>query len=370
MAKHVLFVGAGAIGGEARRQFTKAGYQIFGVVNSRCFEGADGSKVEFTKRGLVAEIVHHIEGACSVLKPDLAVFALPSGGKDAAKTELAYLEPLWKREIKIVNAGKAALAEHYEVVAPHLGSMGILASVGGEVKILKELADTLQHGAASIVELVPNGTLSYIMSNVWSGRPLEVVIKEAVDLKFAEPGLNNGPPDLLSVFKGEAEGDVPKKLTIILNNNPVYAKLIGRVVRPADIKVVPFEKEEQILRLTAGNVRRKLIVRISTKPLPRKVEAGQPGTIESDFGGRLYVDGGFCSIPQGSPDDLWVPNCGPGNAVHITQGHSRTLSGEGAGAQATVSTLLYDAIRLCPPREGTVPHKPSRLDLVDAQAER
>ncbi len=250
MAKQVIFVGAGAIGGEARRQFTKAGYQTQAVVSSRYFEGADGSKIEFTERGHVAEIVHHIEGACIVQKPDLAVFALPSGGQDAAKTELAYLAPFWKRKVKIVNAGKAALAEHYDVVGPHLGYMGILATVGGELKILEELANNLRPDTDSVVELVLNGTLSYIMSNLWAGRPLEAVIREAVHLKFAEPGLNDQMPDPLSVFKGESEGDVPKKLTIILNNNPVYSKLIGRVVRPSEIKVIPFEKNEDMERLS------------------------------------------------------------------------------------------------------------------------
>lgn len=351
MAKKVIYLGTGAIGSEAQRQFASAGYLELGALNSRRFAAADGTAVEFTNRGSLSEMVPLLEGICVGGAVDLAVFALPSGGKNAAAIELELMRLFLKRNIPVVTAGKAALSEHYDHLSSYSTRLGIDASVGGEVRILKELKDNLRldKGQDSVVELVLNGTLSYIMSSVWAGRPLETVIREAVRLGFTEPGINNQMPNPLDVFKAEVEGDVPKKIAIILNY--VYGELIGRVVRPNEIKVYEFRGGQDLMRLTAGNARRKLVVRISTQPLTVKVESGSAGSIAAEFGGKVFVDGGFCTIPQGSPDDLWIPNAGPGNAVHIIQGRSRVLRGEGAGALATVSTLLFNALKLCPPRD-------------------
>jgi len=266
------------------------------------------------------------------------------------------MQPFLSRKIPMVLAGKAALSEHYYELQPHLGRMGVNATVGGATKILEEMERDLRFddGRHSVVELVINGTLSYIMTNVWAGRPLEATIREAVYLKFAEPGINNQIPDPFGVFKGEVEGDIPKKVRIILQH--IYGKRIGRPIKATDLKVWDFT-EDAMMRFTAGNARRKYVVRISTSRLPPQLEVNSPGSIWGEIENKVFVSGGFCYIPKDSPLDRWVPNSGPGNAVNIVQGgRQRTLQADGAGDLATVGTLLSDSRRLCPP-EGVVVRK-------------
>ncbi len=351
MAKKVIIFGTGIIGSEARRQYPREGYEVFAAVSSRQLERPDGGVIKFQKRGDPQEILSYVLPLCERKGIDLVVFALPSAGKNATENEFALMQPFLERRTPMVLAGKAALSEKFAELEPHLPHMGVNATVGGATMILDEMKSHLRFddGEDSVVELVVNGTLSYIMTGVWANRQLDAVIREAVALKFAEPGINNRTPDPLDVFKGEVEGDIPKKLLIILNL--VYGKYIGRLVTHKDFKVWEFQRDA-MMRFTDSGARKKHVVRISTKRLPPQLEVNSPGSIWTELNGKVFVSGGFCNVPQGSALDMWVPNSGPGNAVHIKQGGTqRIVKADGAGDLATVGTLIKDSRRLCPPHE-------------------
>jgi homoserine dehydrogenase len=343
--KAVIF-GAGIIGSEANRQFRREGYEIVALVSSKKLVRADGTEAVFKERGNPNEVLQHIL-ALSGGHVDLAVFALPSAGKNVVEIEHSYVKPFLEKRTPMTLAGKALLSsDHYYELEPHLDHVDINATVGAAVCMLDEMIEHLRfdNGRDILVEAVVNGTLSYIMSGIWGNRPLEALIREAVNNKFAEPGVNNEIPDPFTVMDGEATGDVPKKLLIILRR--VFGKYIGRKIKANDIEVVKFT-EDAMYRFTASNERRKYVVRISTKRLPHMLERNSPGSVWADIDGKVFISGGFCQIPAGSAMDKWVPNSGPGNAVRIVQtGLPRIVIAEGAGDLATVGTLIKGARRL------------------------
>lgn len=348
MARKVAIFGAGVIGSEAGRQFKKEGDEVIALVSSRFLTRSDGTQVPFKKRGDTAEILSHVRSLCRG-GVDLAVFALPSAGPKAVETEMALMQPFLESRTPMVLAGKAALSsEHFYALEPHLPHMGINAMVGGATGMLDEMLLNLNFsdGRDIEVEVVLNGTLSYIMTGAWKNRPLQALIREAVTLKYAEPGIGNRMPDPLDVFKGEVEGDVPKKALIVLRR--VFGKFIGRHVGARDLRTFEFT-EDAMYCFTASNARRKFVVRFSTKKLPPQIEINSPGSIWAEIDGKVFVSGGFLHIPKGSALDEWVPDSGPGNAARIVQGgQQRIVSADGAGDLATVGTLIRDTRRLCP----------------------
>lgn len=364
MARKVVIFGAGVIGSEANRQFKKEGDEVIALVSSRFLTRSDGTQVKFQKRGDTTEILSQVRSLCRG-GVDLAAFALPSAGPKAVETEMAYMRPFLESSTPMVLAGKAVLSsDHFYELEPHLHHMGINAMVGGATGMLDEMLRNLNFndGRDIEVEVVLNGTLSYIMTGVWDNRPLLALIREAVALKYAEPGIGNRMPEPLDVFKGEAEGDVPKKTLIILRR--VFGKFIGRYVGARDLRTLEFT-EDAMYRFTASNARRKFVVRFSTKKLPPQVEVNSSGSIWAEIDNKVFVSGGFLHIPEGSALDKWVPHSGPGNAARIVQGgQQRIVSADGAGDLATVGTLIKDARRLCPPTvelvktEGTFPEDP------------
>jgi len=385
MAKKVIVLGIGTIGEEAMRQFSRhPGYVVVAGASSKQLVRPDGSTiVSFDKRGDPDEILHRLGEVCPQ-GPDLVVSALPSAGNNALDTERRLTIPFLKRGKIVIIAGKALVSEEWDgELVPYHSQIGTNATVGGSVGILAELEEHLRfdNGQHSVVDLVLNGTLSYIQSNVWTDRPLETVIREAVHLKFTEPALDGKQPNPFDVFQGEAEGDVPKKVRIILQK--VYGRYIGRRIRADDVRVIPLcdqdllshvdnseaKRMEVIHRLTAGNARKKHVVRISTSPMPPITQANSGGYVSANINNRVFVSGGFCDIPVGSPFDTWVPNSGPGNAVHLSQGgRVRINKGDGAGDLATVSTLMRDALKLCPPFDP--PQRKRRVGaLADVDAE-
>lgn len=365
--KKVVVFGSGIIGSEAARQYPRHGYELLATVSSRALTHADGKVVPFEKRGNPEEILSHVYPLCLGEGVDLLAYALPSAGVNAAENELALMMPFLKAGKKAVLAGKAALAKYYHLFKPYLHQMGIDATVGGATMMLDEMERHLNvgNGEDILLELVINGTLSYIMTNVWAGRPLEVVIREAVHLKFAEPGLNNRTPDPLDVFKGEVEGDIPKKLAIILQH--IFGEFIGRHLKPEDLKQRDFD-EESMLRFTEGNVRRKYICRISTRRLPPSlVEVNSAGSIWTSIADKVFIQAGFSHIPVGCAFDTWVPNCGPGNAARIVQGgRERIIVADGAGDLATVGTMMKNSRKLCPPKTLAI-RVPAQGARVDAE---
>lgn len=348
--RKVIIFGDGNIGNALKKEALKVGYS--GVsINSRGVIHADGIQhgyvVEFGRRGNVGEMLAFLEH--QPVRPKLAFLAIPSGGDGA--TELAIIKYFVIRGIPVVTAGKSAFANRYDDLVQDLPLIGRRATVGGATGILPFLKGWLDFGKPFVIDLVINGTMSSVMTDVWGGRSIESAIDEAIKLKYAEPPPEGNEPSPLAIMGGECE-DVVKKLAIICND--VFSAYMGRTFVPGDLQLVPLTGE-YLDQVTAQNARMKYIVRIATTYRPLiGLDPNNPGSITGLFqlgnGHRLVINGGFCNTPRGSPLDGWVPNDGPGNAGRIDQGGIPTLIlGEGAGPRATVGAMLKDAFELCPP---------------------
>lgn len=334
----VVIFGAGGIGSEAKRQVQEAGMELVGMFSKRA-RFVDDVIEPFDKPGDVEEVLYHLRRLCEVRSVDLGLLAIPSGGDGS--TELRYIQTLRGYGADVVTAGKSAVANKFAELMPSLYNVGTTATVGGGTRILPFLKGWLDLTKPFSIGLVVNGTMSKISSDVWRGRGLDAASKEAVRLKYAEPD-PDGKPDPLKIFSGEIE-DVQKKLTII--RNIVLREMIG-VGTPEDIKVVPLDMP-YLRTATAQNSRMKYVASIGTEDLPIEgLDEGSPGSLSAKLG-DVYVKAGFCHIPQGSAMDRWVPDDGPGNAVKLDQGGlPLVLSGEGAGPEATVGSMMKDAFSL------------------------
>ena len=278
-------------------------------------------------------------------KIHMAVSAIPSAGN--GEDEVAYALYFLKRGIPVVTSGKAGLANQYERLRPYLHLYHHEASVGGAVMILDELRRHLRidRGWDSVVHLVANGTLSYGQANLSRNRSGDTTVREMVKLGFAEPQQNGRMPSQLELYRGEND-DLEKKVRIVLQD--IYGPIIGRPLKPKDIKRKMLTAKA-LFRFTAPNKRYKYLIRISTTSALSEIDTNAPGSMRASFGRRLFVSAGFVEVPKGTAYDVWVPDEGPGNALHIDQaGTQRIVAADGAGDLATVGTMRKDMLAACP----------------------
>jgi homoserine dehydrogenase len=344
MTKKVLIFGAGNIGTEAAAQLRREGYDVAGTVRRRRIEFPDMDPYELTDSDSAGEVVRAALNICG--KPDVVVSAMP-GSVAAFENEL--LIRFAGGGIPFVTAAKVALASNFSRLSPHLDRIGRNATVGGGTMMLDFMRQRLRlsNGLDADVHLVINGTMSYVMSNRWKNRPMEALLRECVALKYAEPSPSGEIPSALELFQGEIK-DVVWKTLIVLND--IFFARTNTNASYDDFKIVPLD-EQALQRYTASGVRRKYVVRITTKSMESEIERNAPGSIEAVIGRnkRVYVHGGFCEIPEGSAFSRWVPDVGPGNAVQIEQGGLVSMtSGDGAGPLATCMSIMHDVRTLCP----------------------
>src|SRR3989344_3053973 len=184
--KRVGIIGAGNIGGFAWPEAKSLGYEVDLVLNSRGVVHLDGIEhgylCTFQERGNVPEMLDYISLYHSNL--DLVFLALPSGGD--GETETNFIEYFGLHNISMVTAGKSAFANCYERLMPYRRIIGNRATVGGATGILPFLKEELDFERPFIVDLVVNGTLSYVVSQIWEGYSLETAIGNAITEKYAE----------------------------------------------------------------------------------------------------------------------------------------------------------------------------------------
>ncbi|KKW19267.1 MAG: hypothetical protein UY63_C0017G0044 [Parcubacteria group bacterium GW2011_GWA2_51_10] len=238
----VIVIGAGNVGLEVARQSRGVGYDVVAQVSSRAFIPLAGAAVTFDRRGDAAEIMMTVGPFCLKHGVKLALLTIPSSGDGS--TETRYILSLTGVGIAVVTSGKSAFASFYDVLRPHLDTIGRTATVGGGTRILPELKERLDPTVPFVVDLVVNGTLSKVMSDIWKGSSVEAAIWEAIHLKYAEPPADGEEMSPLDVFQGELS-DIRKKLAIILNDVPSLHAMSGQTVRPEDIEMQPLSDEYQ-----------------------------------------------------------------------------------------------------------------------------
>ena len=203
------------------------------------------------------------------------------------------------------------------------------ATVGAGMPVISTLKSLIEGGdEVHEIQASPSGTLGFIMSAVEEGRSFSEAVREAVELRYAEPD----PRDDLSGL------DVARKAIIL-------ARTMGRKIEPAEI---PYESlvpegledvslEEFMERLPEADeefAERLLAVEehhmlryLARIPMEGPVEVGLRDTpVESPFG----------------------PISGPVNVFDFcTRRYSDvtlTISGPGAGPERTASGVVFDLL--------------------------
>lgn len=345
-----VIVGYGRIGRELKIQAESVGYQVVAYTTSKRITMYTGHSEDFEVPGDPTSIRAKLVPFCKKEDVQLAFFAIPSGGDGS--DELNLMRPFLTNRIPVVTAGKAAMANQFNALENDIHLIGCDASVGGGTGFLPTLDQCIIANDRSPITIkgVLNGTMNYILSGIWEGRPMHAVLREAIDLGYAEPFAEGQKPDALTVFRDEI-GDVTKKVAITVNRG--LRQSIGFSILPNDIRATDLT-EKALMRYAQENARMKYVVQISTEDFTPIVDEKAPGSI-SLHQAALHIVGGFCHVPAGSPLDGWLPH-GVGNAFKISQGGGEILlSGEGAGPRATARRMVLNANRLAPAAQKVVP---------------
>jgi len=220
---------------------------------------------------------------------DLAFICVPTSGKGekAFEYELNFLE----KGKPVITCEKASVAFCWEVLNKYKKLFLYTASVGGGTKMLQEIS---KYDPQEIKEIkaVVNGTLNYISDGLVSGRTKDEVVKDVLEKGYAEPGAVT----FEEIIKSEMN-DVLLKTIIIANHSGIF----DRVITKEDIAIFDFD------------ISKRCIVKIDRN----NIEIGYIEDAKADW------------LPDGVNNILLINN-------------EKKAYGPGAGADATVLSMIYD----------------------------
>lgn len=334
-------VGPGNIGGELLRQ----------VEASPRLQLESAPRWVMRQSGIVAPDLETPLGIDSITDidefPEVLFVALPSS--EDGEPAFTVIKHALEQGSKVVTAEKGAMANHFselEDLSDHFTRLGVNATVGGGTRLL-EVARTYLQDPANVaqIHLAVNGTLTSILSAVGpvnaDGMSLGQAVEQAVILGFAEPGADS-PYD---VIRGEAEGDIPKKVSIFMN----MLGLSGDT--PIDWR--KFNGKNQLSNAELNRVVEEASARryvVSIYPL-KGLEGRPHGPEENIIGGfdvnhnGWRIVGGFRDVTKNPLMQPLARLTGPGNGFVIGLGPNETdgtytVTGPGAGPKPTVNTML------------------------------
>ncbi len=277
--------------------------------------------------------------------PDVLFIAIPSGGDGTLA--YSYISTILAKGKMAVTAEKGALSHFFsdlKIASDDFTRFGITASVGGGTRMLR-VAEQYNLDQANITEMhaVLNGTMTAIMSEVapmnGTGVALTDAVAHAVAAGFAEPGADSPQ----AVFRGEAEGDIPKKMSIIYN----YLGL-GPTVLSSDDLAFSLSDDDINAALSASKPHRFIVSFYPVSSAPTAVErlGGFEKTVD---GWRLIA--GFRPLDSNPLFASFAPLTAAGNGLVVGLGPSLsdgvyTVTGPGAGVGPTVNTMIDDYVRL------------------------
>ena len=303
--KKVVIVGAGKIGKHLAGRLEALGFVVY------FFTRKDGDLKKF-------------EQFLDQIKP-MAVFITIST-KDKGEAALGFIQTCIICSIPVITCEKGALSYHFQVLQVNLSWLGYSAAVGGGTKILEYLQGRFWDDQNVEIYAVLNSSLNFYFDDIAKGRTREQAFKKALDLKIAEPGAK----DPLSFVNSERH-DLFMKTTVLYN----LVLSNGSFITP-EVFTAPDFNEADLKKLTEGSDRYRFVVSFLKG---KKTEIG-----------GWFVKAAPHKIND-NPFYSWLPD-GVNNAVHIIEGENGegdhyTLSGPGAGLQATTSAMLADFKRLC-----------------------
>ena len=277
--------------------------------------------------------------------PDVLFIAIPSGGD--GKTAYSYISTVLSQGKIAVTAEKGALSHFFsdlKSASDNFTRLGITASVGGGTRMLR-VAEQYNIDQENILEMhaVLNGTLTAIMSEVaplaGARTSLPDAVSRAIDAGFAEPGADSPQ----SVIRGEAEGDIPKKMSIIYN-------LLGLGKHPISAEALAFSLDDAEIdrAITATEPHRFIVSFYPIEAAPKAIERIGGFEIDTD---RWKLVAGFRPLASNPLFASFAPLSAAGNGLVIGLGPELrdgvyTITGPGAGVEPTVNTMLDDYVRL------------------------
>jgi homoserine dehydrogenase len=281
--------------------------------------------------------------------PDVVFVALPSS--DDGEPAYSIIKHCLKRGTKVITCEKGALASYFQQLSnlsDNFRSLGINASVGGGSRLMeKSRADFHDPQNICEIHLAINGTLTYVFSSIGpkTGTPIPIdqAVKQAIELGYAEPG----ETDIKSIIRGEAEGDVPKKVAIFLNqsgllgsNPPLSWSKLSFKVTDSDIGQVIKEAKSS-----------RFIVSIYPAPSSQVIIKDIISGFDVTHHGWRII-GGFRNIEHDQRLNDLAKLKDAENGVIVALGPQDALdgvnliTGPGAGPKPTVNTMLDDYLRI------------------------
>ncbi len=282
--------------------------------------------------------------------PDVVFVAIPSS--DDGKIALDYISYLLDQGKLVITAEKGALANNYaklKATSDNFARLGITATVGGGTRLLQVAREYCQDiDNITQIHLALNGTLSAIMDWVapvkGEGMELDAAAQKAADLGYAEPGSESAA----AIIRGEAEGDIPKKVAIFCNS-------VGLSQQPIDWQKLRFSlPDSQIEQAVNPAEPRRFLVSL----YPLEYAQSQTDAPEDDIIGGFNIDhdswrlvGGFRRIEASPLFSALAALSGPGNGMVIGLGPDASdgvyvITGPGAGVNPTVNAMIDDFVRL------------------------
>lgn len=248
----------------------------------------------------------------------------------------------------VVTAEKGAMSQYYaelEEASDGFKRLGVRATVGGGTRIVDQLRGyTIDPKNINQLHLALNGTLTYIFSSVAAGASFGQAAESAVELGYAEPLAPGTMADPIEIVRGEAAGDIPKKVSILFN-------LLGLSDQKLSATEFDFDLDEESIRhaLSEARVRRFIV---SLRPAGRIVYSNLDTlagfSVEHNgweiTGGFQHIerDPAFRSLgAMTDTDNGFVIGLGPNDQDGIYK-----LTGPGAGPRPTVTSMLDDLLAL------------------------
>lgn len=285
--------------------------------------------------------------------PDVVFNALPSTQTGEVAHRLVQLS--LERGADVVGAEKSSLAvaEFYAESRDASGdfsSYGINATVGGGLMPLEICQPHLRDPSlVRQIHLSVNGTMTFLMSETGplgvGGDSIGLATQGARLWGFAEPGA----VDPYEVIRGEATGDIPRKIAIFLNKMGLAGDEL------ADWREFTFElSDDEIAQALDEAKVRRFIVSIYPKDPPFKHSARPEKDIigGSDVThGDWRVVSGFRMTDRNGLINRLATLTGSGNGVALALGPDEeygtpVFTGQGAGRGPTVGTMMLDRLKL------------------------
>jgi len=317
MKKTIGLIGKGLIGTELARRLNEKGYEVqFVIRSSGVYAGESNRKID--ERENYENYLSKVEALC---------LAIPT--IDDGNMALSYILASLYHKKPIVTCEKGALSNYFKELKNGIDKIGYSATVGGGTRLLRWGQEKINHDVME-VHAILNGTLNYVFSQVAQGRTLGEVVEEAKKLGYAEPGANSH----LDVINTEANRDIPMKTAILFN-----IMGLGNI-RAKDIKTNPI-KEACLQKLIKQAKQRRYIVSITRKKLHEDVISGF-----SYCSNDWFISAGFKHVDE-NPLFSRLKISGVNNALLFYEGKNGEngtydLSGQGAGAGPTTSSMMKD----------------------------